>query len=182
MSSNSKRTKHISKFLSYVLRHNPDKLGITIDGNGWTSVEMLLQKINTGEYSLSMEELEEVVATNTKKRFSFNEDKTQIRANQGHSIKVDLALQPKQPPTYLYHGTVEKFMQSIREKGLLKGSRHHVHLSADKETATNVGSRRGKPIILTIKSGDMHAQNHTFYQSENGVWLTETVPTEYIEF
>jgi putative RNA 2'-phosphotransferase len=165
-----------------VLRHNPDKLGITIDGNGWTSVEMLLQKINTGEYSLSMEELEEVVATNTKKRFSFNEDKTQIRANQGHSIKVDLALQPKQPPTYLYHGTVEKFMQSIREKGLLKGSRHHVHLSADKETATNVGSRRGKPIILTIKSGDMHAQNHTFYQSENGVWLTETVPTEYIEF
>jgi putative RNA 2'-phosphotransferase len=129
-----------------------------------------------------MEELEEVVATNTKKRFSFNEDKTKIKANQGHSIKVDLALQPKQPPSYLYHGTVEKFLQSIREKGLIKGSRHHVHLSADKETAINVGSRRGKPIILTIKSGEMHAQNHIFYQSENGVWLTETVPTEYIEF
>ncbi|WP_298509637.1 RNA 2'-phosphotransferase [uncultured Kordia sp.] len=178
----SKRIKNISKFLSYVLRHNPDKLGITLDENGWTSVAILLEKINVGEYSLSMETLEEVVATNNKKRFAFNEDKTMIRANQGHSVNIDLALQPKEPPSYLYHGTVEKFIESIQEKGLIKGTRQHVHLSADKETAINVGSRRGKPIILTVRSGEMHAQNHTFYQSENGVWLTEAVSPEFIEF
>lgn len=178
----TKKVKNISKFLSYVLRHNPDKLGITLDANGWTSVKTLLEKINVDNYSLSMETLEEVVATNNKKRFAFNEDKTMIRANQGHSVNIDLALQSKEPPNYLYHGTVEKFMESIREKGLIKGSRQHVHLSADKETAINVGSRRGKPIILTIRSGEMHAKGYTFYQSENGVWLTEAVPSEFIEF
>lgn len=179
---NPKRTKNISKFLSLILRHKPEQIGITLDENGWTSVAILLEKINVDKYSLSMEELEEIVATNNKKRFAFNEDKTLIRANQGHSVHIDLALQPKEPPSYLYHGTVEKFMESIREKGLIKGSRQHVHLSADKETAINVGSRRGKPIILIIKSGEMHAQNHTFYQSENGVWLTDSVPTEFIDF
>jgi len=178
----TKKVKNISKFLSYVLRHNPDKLGITLDANGWTSVKTLLEKINVDNYSLSMETLEEVVATNNKKRFAFNEDKTMIRANQGHSVNIDLALQSKEPPNYLYHGTVEKFMESIREKGLIKGSRQHVHLSADKETAINVGSRRGKPIILTIRSGEMHAKGYTFYQSENGVWLTEAVPTKFITF
>lgn len=178
----SKKNKNISKFLSYVLRHNPDKLGITLDANGWTSVKAMLEKINVGNYSLSMETLEEVVATNNKKRFAFNEDKTMIRASQGHSVNIDLGIQPKEPPSYLYHGTVEKFMESIREKGLIKGSRQHVHLSADKETAVNVGSRRGKPIILTVRSGEMHAQNYTFYQSENGVWLTEKVPMKFIEF
>lgn len=178
----SKKNKNISKFLSYVLRHHPDKLGITLDENGWISVAVLLEKINVEPYALSMEELEEVVATNSKKRFAFNEDKTMIRANQGHSVDIDLALQPKEPPKYLYHGTVEKFLTSIQEKGLIKGARQHVHLSADKETAINVGSRRGKPIILTIRSGEMHAQDHPFYQSENGVWLTEEVPMEFIEF
>lgn len=178
----SKKVKNISKFLSYVLRHNPDKLGITLDANGWTSVNILLEKINVEPYSLSMETLEEVVATNNKKRFAFNEDKTMIRASQGHSVNIDLALQPIVPPSYLYHGTVEKFITSIQEKGLIKGTRQHVHLSADKETAINVGSRRGKPIILTIRSGEMHAQNHSFFQSENGVWLTDTVPPEFIEF
>lgn len=178
----SKKNKSISKFLSYILRHNPDKLGITLDTNGWTSVAILLEKINVEPYSLSMEELEDVVATNNKKRFTFNEDKTMIRASQGHSVNIDLALQPKKPPSYLYHGTVEKFITSIQEKGLIKGTRQHVHLSADKETAINVGSRRGKPIILTIRSGEMHAQHHAFYQSENGVWLTEEVPTKFIEF
>ncbi|MEM6684684.1 MAG: RNA 2'-phosphotransferase [Bacteroidota bacterium] len=177
----TKRTKNISKFLSYVLRHHPDKLGISLDTNGWTSVAILLEKINVGEYTLSMEELEEVVATNTKKRFAFNEDKTKIRANQGHSVNVDLALKSKVPPNYLYHGTVEKFLPSIREKGLIKGSRHHVHLSVDTETAVKVGSRRGQPIVLTVKSGEMHAQGYTFYQSENDVWLTEAVPSTFIE-
>lgn len=178
----SKKNKNISKFLSYILRHNPEKLGITLDENGWTSVAVLLEKINVEPYSLSMEQLEEVVATNNKKRFAFNEDKTMIRANQGHSVDIDLALQPKEPPSYLYHGTVEKFINSIQEKGLIKGTRQHVHLSSDKETAINVGSRRGKPIILTIRSGEMHAQGFTFFQSENGVWLTDEVPAEFIEF
>lgn len=178
----SKKNKNISKFLSYVLRHNPDKLGITLDENGWTSVAVLLEKINVEPYSLSMSALEDVVATNNKKRFAFNEDKTMIRASQGHSVNIDLGIQPKEPPSYLYHGTVEKFITSIQDKGLIKGTRQHVHLSADKETAINVGSRRGKPIILTVRSGEMHAQNHAFYQSENGVWLTEEVPTEFIEF
>lgn len=178
----SKKNKSISKFLSYVLRHNPDKLGITLDENGWTSVATLLEKINVEPYSLSMQELEDVVATNNKKRFAFNEDKTMIRASQGHSVNIDLGIQPQQPPEYLYHGTVEKFITSIQDKGLMKGTRQHVHLSADKETAINVGSRRGKPIILTVRSGEMHAQNHNFYQSENGVWLTDKVPTEFIEF
>ncbi|KAB8155682.1 RNA 2'-phosphotransferase [Kordia sp. TARA_039_SRF] len=178
----NKKTKNISKFLSYVLRHHPDKLGIALDKNGWTSVNFLLEKINAEPYSLTMTELEEVVATNNKKRFAFNEDKTMIRANQGHSVNIDLALQPKQPPEYLYHGTVEKFVKSIKEKGLIKGTRQHVHLSTDKETASNVGSRRGKPFILTIKSGNMNQEGFSFYQSENGVWLTDKVPATFIEF
>ncbi|WP_046754948.1 RNA 2'-phosphotransferase [Kordia jejudonensis] len=177
-----KRTKNISKFLSYLLRHNPGEIGIILDENGWTSVSILLEKINVDTQTLSMEELIYVVDTNEKKRFAFSEDKTQIRANQGHSINVNLALNAKEPPSYLYHGTVAKFLESIQATGLQKGSRHHVHLSADKETAINVGSRRGKPIILTIKSGEMHAKNHTFYQSENGVWLTDEVPVGFIEF
>jgi len=178
----SKKNKNTSKFLSYVLRHNPEKLGITLDENGWTSVAILLEKINVEPYSLSMDELEEIVATNTKKRFAFNDDQTKIRANQGHSVAIDLGIASKQPPEFLYHGTVEKFIVSIQEKGLIKGSRQHVHLSADKETAINVGSRRGKPIILTVRSSEMHAENYAFYQSENGVWLTDEVPTKFIEF
>lgn len=178
----NKKTKNISKFLSYVLRHHPDKLGIALDKNGWTSVNILLEKINAEPYSLTMAELEEVVATNNKKRFAFNEDKTMIRANQGHSVNIDLALQSKQPPEYLYHGTVEKFVKSIKEKGLIKGTRQHVHLSTDKETASNVGSRRGKPFILTIKSGNMNQEGFSFYQSENGVWLTDKVSATFIEF
>ena len=178
----SKRNKNTSKFLSYVLRHHPEKLGITLDENGWTSVAVLLEKINVEPYSLSMEELEDIVATNNKKRFAFNEDKTKIRASQGHSVAIDLGIESKEPPPYLYHGTVDKFIASIQDKGLIKGSRQHVHLSADKETAINVGSRRGKPIILTVRSGKMHTENYAFYQSENGVWLTDEVPTEFIEF
>jgi len=177
-----KKNKNTSKFLSYVLRHHPEKLGITLDENGWTSVEILLQKINVEPYSLSMETLEDIVATNNKKRFAFNEDKTKIRASQGHSVAIDLGIQPKEPPAYLYHGTVEKFITSIQDKGLIKGSRQHVHLSTDKETAINVASRRGKPIILTVRSGKMHTKNHAFYQSDNGVWLTDEVPAEFIEF
>jgi len=128
----------------------------------------------------SMEELEEIVATNDKKRFSFNEDKTRIRANQGHSLEVDLALQSIIPPDVLYHGTAEKNLPSILEKGIQKMSRQHVHLSKDKETAFKVGSRHGKPVILTINAAQMHKDGLLFYQSDNGVWLTNTVARQYI--
>lgn len=175
-------TKHISKFLSLVLRHNPGKLGITLDEQGWTDVTVLLQKMNAQGKKVDIDRLKEVVATNDKKRFAFNEDETMIRANQGHSINVDLKYTAITPPDFLYHGTVPKFMRAIQQQGLLKMSRHHVHLSEDRTTAMRVGARRGVPTILVIRSGDMHAHGHEFYKSENDVWLTDTVPSEYIDF
>lgn len=174
--------KSISKFLSLILRHDPGKIGIQLDENGWVQVDDLLAKAKKYQPNLNKALLQEIVATNDKKRFALNDDQTQIRASQGHSVQIDLNYSPKQPPEYLYHGTVAKFMDAIREKGLLKMSRHHVHLSEERETATKVGSRRGKPIILTIRSGDMHANGIEFFQSENGVWLTAHVAPEYIEF
>ncbi len=141
-----------------------------MDENGWANVEELLSKSKKHQPSLDLELLKEIVVTNDKKRFAFNEDCTRIRANQGHSIKIDLEYSPKQPPEFLYHGTVAKFMDAIREKGLLKMSRHHVHLSEERDTAAKVGARRGKPIILTIRSGAMHANGTEFFQSDNGVW------------
>ncbi len=180
---NEKKIKRISKFLSLILRHNPDKINLELDENGWANVDELLSKSSKGNTRFSMETLEEVVETNDKKRFAFNGDKTKIRANQGHSIKtIDLELEVIEPPTFLYHGTVGKFMQSIRGKGLQKMSRQHVHLSNDLETATKVGSRRGHPIILSVRSKDMYDAGHAFYQSENGVWLTDEVPPEFIDF
>ncbi|MFK7949072.1 MAG: RNA 2'-phosphotransferase [Saprospiraceae bacterium] len=175
---NDKTTKKISKFLSYVLRHNPDKLDLTLDEQGWTSVEELLGKLN----NVSMEQLEYVVANNNKKRFAFNNDKTQIRANQGHSIKIDLAYEAIKPPKFLYHGTATKNINSIQKSGIIKGSRHHVHLSADIDTATNVGQRHGKPVILIVKSIAMYERGYEFFLSENGVWLTDFIPTEFIDF
>ncbi len=175
-------TKHISKFLSLVLRHNPDKIGITLDEQGWTDVDILLQKINAQGKKVTMDRLKEVVATNDKKRFAFNEDETRIRASQGHSIKIDLNYEPITPPEFLYHGTVPKFIRDIQKQGLRKMSRHHVHLSEDRITAMRVGARRGVPTILVVRSGVMHQNGHEFYQSENNVWLTETVPSEYIDF
>lgn len=175
---NDKTTKKLSKFLSYVLRHHPDKLELTLDEQGWTSVNELLSKLN----NVSMEQLEYVVANNNKKRFAFNEDKTQIRANQGHSIKIDLAYSPVEPPEFLYHGTATKNINSIQKSGIIKGNRHHVHLSVDIDTATNVGQRHGKPIILIVKSKVMYEQGHEFFLSENNVWLTDFVPVEFIEF
>ncbi len=174
--------KHISKFLSLILRHNPDKIGLQLDENGWADVQELLLKSKNSQPNLDIELLKEIVETNDKKRFAFNEDQTRIRANQGHSIKIDLGYSPKQPPEFLYHGTISKFMDAIKENGLLKMSRHHVHLSEERETATKVGSRRGKPIILTIRSGTMHMKDIQFFQSDNGVWLTDSVSPEYIEF
>ncbi|TSE04334.1 RNA 2'-phosphotransferase [Aquimarina algiphila] len=174
--------KHISKFLSLILRHNPGKIKLHLDENGWADVSELLSKAKRHQPSLDMKLLKEIVETNDKKRFAFNEGETRIRANQGHSIQIDLEYKPVRPPEFLYHGTVAKFMDAIREKGLLKMSRHHVHLSEERETATNVGSRRGKPIILTVRSGEMYTNGIEFFQSDNGVWLTDTVAPEYIEF
>lgn len=176
----SKELKKISKLLSYVLRHRPDTIGIELDDNGWTNVDGLLEAAK--DRGLTKEILDEVVATNDKKRFIFNDDGTKIRANQGHSVKVDLELEPSKPPNLLFHGTVDKFLDSIRKGGLIKGSRHHVHLSADRETATDVGGRRGKPVILIVATRLMINDGFEFYQSENGVWLVDAVPLQYLVF
>jgi putative RNA 2'-phosphotransferase len=170
------RTK-ISKRLSYILRHAPDSVGLTLDENGWASVHDLMSKFGS---PLSIESLNEVVETNEKKRFAFNDDLTKIRASQGHSIEVDLAYQPTTPPEFLFHGTATRFLDSIKKEGLLKGSRHHVHLSLDAVTARKVGSRHGSPFILTVKSRDMYEAGYAFFVSENDVWLTEHVPTRFI--
>lgn len=172
--------KTISKFLSLILRHEPQKIGIILDEQGWTEVTELLQKAAKKGTRFSMKELEEVVATNDKKRFSFNDDKTKIRANQGHSISIDLALIPTEPPEFLYHGTAERFKDAILSEGILKMNRQHVHLSKEKKTAVKVGSRHGKPIVLTVCSGKMHEDGIIFYVSDNGVWLTDYINIKYI--
>jgi len=179
MSSNEKMK--ISKFLSLVLRHNPTAANITLDVHGWADVNELLEGMNReNRTSVTLDDLKDVVASNDKQRFMFNEDCTKIRANQGHSVKVDVELKEVQPPEYLYHGTVERFIGSIKTDGLRPQSRLHVHLSSDEETAVKVGIRRGKPVILTVNAGKMSADGYIFYLSENGVWLTEHVPTEYL--
>jgi len=179
---NEKQIKTISKFLSLILRHNPEKINLTLDKNGWANVDELILK-SKSKVKFDLNILEEVVATNNKRRFSFNNDKTKIRANQGHSIKnIDLEFSNTEPPPFLYHGTVDKFMSSIREKGLQKMSRQHVHLSKDRDTAINVGSRRGKPVILSVRSLEMYNNGFEFYISANGVWLTNEIPTKYIDF
>lgn len=175
------RTVKVSKFLSLVLRHKPETIGLTLNQAGWVSVAELLQACAQHNLPLSLEELQAVVAANDKQRFAFSEDGNRIRANQGHSVEIELGYQPIEPPGSLYHGTVERFLPSIRAKGLLKGKRHHIHLSPDMTTATKVGSRRGKPVILTVNSGQMYQEGYLFYQSANGVWLTDHVPPQYLE-
>lgn len=175
------KDKDISKLLSLVLRHQPEVLNIELDQNGWTNVDTLISKIKTKSSEFDFERLEQIVITNEKQRFAFNEDLTKIRANQGHSVQVDVELKSQLPPEFLYHGTVDKFLDGIRAEGLKKGSRLHVHLSKDLETATRVGSRRGKPVILVVRSREMAAAGYPFYLSENGVWLCDAVPFEFIE-
>jgi putative RNA 2'-phosphotransferase len=175
------KDKDISKLLSLVLRHKPEVLGIQLDQNGWVEVDFLLEKLKGKSPEMNFERLEQIVITNEKQRFAFNEDLTKIRANQGHSVQVDVQLKPQLPPEFLYHGTVDKFLDGIRVEGLKKGSRLHVHLSKDLETAARVGSRRGKPVILVVRSREMATAGHSFYLSENGVWLCDAVPFEFIE-
>lgn len=179
---NEKQRTRTSKFLSLVLRHEPERIGLALDANGWANVDELLTKCSQHGVSLQRAELEEVVATNEKKRFALSEDGQRIRASQGHSIEVSLGYAPQAPPPRLFHGTATRFLSSIHSEGLRKGERHHVHLSGDEETARKVGQRHGKPAVLVIDAAAMHAAGHAFYLSDNGVWLTEHVPPEFIEF
>lgn len=179
---NSRQLTKISKFLSFVLRHEPQSIGITLDQAGWIGVRELLDAMARHGTSVTEAELREVVATNDKKRFALSDDGTRIRASQGHSVEVELGYQRTEPPEFLYHGTVDHFLGSIRKEGIQKGERHHVHLSMDQKTAETVGQRRGRPVLLTIRTGQMHRDGLEFFVSANGVWLTEYVPASYIEF
>lgn len=177
------KTTEISKFISLILRHKPETIGITLDEHGWADVKELIDGINKAQpeqKQITFELLEEIVKTDNKQRYSFNEDKTLIRANQGHSIAVDVELAQVAPPDILWHGTGEKYAASIQKEGLIPKSRLYVHLSADSETAKNVGSRHGKPVVYMVQSGRMAADGFTFYRSVNGVWLTKAVPVKYL--
>ncbi len=177
-----KDKNHVSKLLSLVLRHSPETIGITLDENGWVPVTELLLKLEAKDTLVTTDELEEIVATNNKQRFAYNDDHSLIRAHQGHSVSVNLNFEARQPPDVLYHGTVIAALEAIAAGGLQKMSRQHVHLSADIPTAEKVGMRRGKPVILTVNSGEMFRDGCLFYQSENGVWLTDNVPAHFINF
>lgn len=173
----------LSKFVSLILRHEPSAIGIELDYNGaWADTKQLIDGINkTGKYRINMKILEEIVNTDNKQRYSFNNDKSKIRANQGHSVDVDMGFSEKIPPEILYHGTAERFVESILSEGLKKMQRQYVHLSKDEETASKVGVRHGKLHIFKVLSGEMYRQGYKFYCSENGVWLTDNVPPDFLE-
>lgn len=173
--------KSTSKFLSYVLRHHPESIGIELDTEGWVNIDTLIQQVNAHQRYLDADLLQRVVAENDKKRFTLSPDGLKIRAEQGHSTQqVSLTYHEHTPPELLYHGTTFRFLPSIEQQGLLAGSRHHVHLSGDSETAHKVGQRHGKPVILVIHAGDMHRQGIPFYLTANHVWLVEHVPAHFI--
>lgn len=172
----------LSKFLSHILRHRPQRIGLTLDSAGWADVDELLAKANEAGKAITREQLERVVAENDKQRFSFSENGRRIRANQGHSIDVDLGLEPQVPPDLLYHGTATRFLDSIRHGGLNPRNRQYVHLSRDAATATKVGQRHGQPVVLVVEAGRMHRDGLKFYLSANKVWLTAQVPPEYLRF
>jgi putative RNA 2'-phosphotransferase len=174
------RAVKISKYLSKYLRHAPHELGLTLQPGGWVPVDDLLAAAEKNGFLITYDELVECVETNDKQRFAFDVSGELIRANQGHSVEVDLQLEERQPPDVLYHGTVERFLPSILEEGLIRRERHHVHLSKDVETARKVGARRGKPVILRVDAGRMHRDRHKFLLSANGVWLTDAVPPGYL--
>jgi len=178
---NEKETNATSKFLSLVLRHQPQLIGIDLDEQGWVNVNELLKQANAHGRNLDLELLNHVVETNSKKRFAFDESGQKIRASQGHSIDVELGYEAQIPPDILYHGTGEKSVAGIQQSGLLKRSRQHVHLSGDIETAIQVGSRHGKPAILKVFSGEMYKEGYAFYLSENKVWLTDLVPARFLK-
>lgn len=174
-------TQQTSKFISLILRHAPAKYGVTLDPAGWCDVPELLAALGKHGHAITRAELEEIVATSDKQRYALSPDRTRIRANQGHTIDVELGLAPAVPPDLLFHGTVERFLASIRAHGLWKGERHHVHLSALVETARAVGGRRGKPVVLRVRAKELAATGVPFFVSTNGVWLVETVPPAFLE-
>ena len=175
------KLKDTSKFISLILRHKPGTIGISLDEHGWADVQELIAGINaSGNHQLDMDLLEEIVRTDEKQRYSFNNDHTLIRANQGHSIPVDVELEEKTPPAVLYHGTGEKYVSSIDQEGLISKSRLYVHLSSDVETAKKVGSRHGRPVIYIVDCAAMAADGYKFYLSANNVWLMKEVPVKYL--
>ena len=175
---NEKELTKTSKFLSLVLRHKPEEIGVKLDTNGWTDIVDLCKKAN-----IKWQDLKEIVEKNNKKRFEISNDGTKIRACQGHSVEVDLKLESKVPPQFLYHGTSDRFIDSIKKEGLKVQNRNHVHLSEDRDTANKVGQRHGgRTVILMVKSFEMYEAGFEFYQSTNGVWLTNCVPYNYITF
>lgn len=178
---NDDRLVKISKYLSKHLRHTPDRIGLKLAEGGWVSVDELLAACAKHNFPISRDRLNEVVDRNDKKRFSFDSTGTLIRANQGHSVEVDLQLEPQVPPDILYHGTGQGTVEAILTLGLNKMSRHHVHLSIDIATAKAVGKRHGKPVVLAVNSAEMHRNSYEFYCSDNGVWLVDRVPPEYLK-
>ncbi|MFD8997513.1 RNA 2'-phosphotransferase [Streptomyces abikoensis] len=174
------RTVRISKYLSKHLRHEPGRIGIELDPQGWVDIGTLLAAAAAHGFPFSREELDHVVATNDKRRFAVEDGR--VRARQGHSVPVDLGLPVTEPPPYLYHGTVARNVAAIRAEGLRPMNRHHVHLSADRATAERVGARRGRPVILSVDAGAMHRAGHAFRVTGNGVWLAEAVPPSFLRF
>ena len=181
MKEQSNSDVKLGRFLSLVLRHNPGAAGIALDEHGWADVKELLAGVNRTGRKMDMDTLERIVRDNNKKRYSFNEDHTKIRANQGHSIQVDVELTETEPPQYLYHGTASRFLPSIHAEGIRRMSRQHVHLSGDFETAMAVGRRHGVPVVITIDAQAMARDGVKFYRSENGVWLCEHVEPKYFQ-
>lgn len=179
MNKSKTELKNTSKFLSYVLRHCPEDINLALDPDGWACISELMSKAQP-KIQLTQSIIEEVVSTSDKQRFKISDDGLKIRANQGHSIKVDLNLIPQEPPVILYHGTATRFLDSILDEGLKPGKRHHVHLSTDIATANSVGQRYGKPVILKIDSESMSKQGYEFYLSDNNVWLTSNVPPQFL--
>ena len=172
----------VSKFLSYVLRHRPDEIGLTLDANGWARIADLIACSANASVTLTEQRIHEIVRRSDKQRFALSEDGSRIRANQGHSIGVDLALEPKQPPAILFHGTASRFLEAIRQQGLRPMGRQHVHLSCDEQTATRVGQRHGQSVVLNVRAGEMWKAGHAFFLTDNGVWLTDHVAPSFLQF
>ncbi|MFE1249136.1 RNA 2'-phosphotransferase [Streptomyces sp. NPDC058735] len=175
-----RRTVKVSKYLSKHLRHQPERIGLTLDEAGWVEIDALIAAAAAHGFRFTRDELDHVVASNDKRRFAV--EGTRIRASQGHSVEVDLGLAPATPPAHLYHGTVARHLDAIRAEGLRPMNRHAVHLSPDRETATRVGARRGRPVVLGVDAAAMHRDGHVFHVSANGVWLTGSVPPRYLRF
>lgn len=171
----------LSKRLSFVLRHRPDTIGLTLGEGGWVEVDTLLARLTASGLPVARDALERVVRNSDKQRFALSADGVRIRANQGHSVGIDLQLSPSTPPARLYHGTARRFLDAILREGLRAGQRHHVHLSTDRDTAIRVGARHGAPVVLTVDAAAMHASGHVFFVSENGVWLTAHVPPDALQ-